>query len=213
MPKIVDAETRRQEVADAVLRIVGRDGLEHASLRNIAEEAGLATGSVRHYFDNQVDVTIFAMEELRRRVDARIHAHARKLLAPGVGVDVDVDRSVVTESLLAELLPLDETRREEAALWLAFTFAARTRPEFRSGAALMHHAARELVARVLTEAQRAGGLPAGLDVHLETGRLVALLDGLALGLVLHPGSTDAESALLILRRHLRDLAGHAGRHG
>ncbi|MFE6100455.1 TetR/AcrR family transcriptional regulator [Streptomyces laurentii] len=207
MPKIVDTEIRRQDVARAVLRIVGRDGLEHTSLRNIADEAGLAIGSVRHYFANQADVTLFAMDELRRRIDARIHAHADKLLAPDP--DSGVDRRAVTEALLAELLPLDETRREEATLWLTFAFAARTRPEFRAGAALLHDAARDLVARVLTEARRSGGLPADLDIPLETGRLVALLDGLTLGMVMHPGSTDAEAALRILRRHLGDLA--AGR--
>ncbi|MFJ6619858.1 TetR/AcrR family transcriptional regulator [Kitasatospora sp. NPDC091335] len=201
MPKVVAPETRRQDVARAVLRIVSRDGLEHASLRNIAEEAGLAIGSVRHYFDNQADVLIFAMEELRRRIDTRIRVHAEKLLDPDAGVD----RRAVTEALLTELLPLDGARREEAVLWLAFTFAARTRPEFRPGAALMQQAARELVSRVLHEARAAGGLPADVDVELETGRLAALLDGLALGMVLQPGGIEADTALRILRLHLRDL--------
>ncbi|MFD8708730.1 TetR/AcrR family transcriptional regulator [Kitasatospora sp. NPDC059648] len=203
MPKVVAPETRRQDVARAVLRIVSRDGLEHASLRNIAEEAGLAIGSVRHYFDNQADVLIFAMEELQRRIDTRIRAHADKLLDRDAGID----RRAVTEALLTELLPLDETRREETVLWLTFTFAARTRPEFRPGAALMQDAARRLVSRVLDEARLAGALPAGIDTALEAGRLAALLDGLALGMVLHPGGIEPPTALRILRRHLRDLTG------
>jgi hypothetical protein len=38
------------------------------------------------------------------------------------------DRFEATVRLLAEFLPLDETRAAEAEVWLAFTVAARTRP-------------------------------------------------------------------------------------
>ncbi|MFE6866742.1 TetR/AcrR family transcriptional regulator [Kitasatospora sp. NPDC057692] len=205
MPKVVIPETRRQDVARAVLRIVGRDGLEHASLRNIADEAGLAIGSVRHYFDSQTEVVIFAMEELCGRIGERITGHAERLLNP-TAPGTPLDRRAAVEALLAELLPLDAARREEAVLWLAFTTAARTRPELRPGTALLHESTRRLIARVLEEARRAGGVPGDLDLGLETERLAALLDGLALGMVLHPDGVDPRAALLILRRHLRDLA-------
>ncbi|MET8703713.1 TetR/AcrR family transcriptional regulator [Kitasatospora sp. NPDC058032] len=212
MPKIVIPETRRQDVARAVLRIVARDGLEHASLRTIADEAGLAIGSVRHYFDGQAEVVIFAMEELCRRIGDRVRGHAERLLDPTAAADptAPLDRRAAVEALLAELLPLDGPRHEEAVLWLAFTTAARTRPELRPGAALLHESTRRLVARVLDEARRSGGVPADLDLPLETERLAALLDGLALGMVLHPDGVDAGTALLILRRHLHDLAERRG---
>ncbi|GAA1385451.1 TetR family transcriptional regulator C-terminal domain-containing protein [Kitasatospora putterlickiae] len=209
MPKVVIAENRRQDVARAVLRLVARDGLEHASLRNIADEAGLAIGSVRHYFDGQSEVVTFAMEELCARIGERVRRHAERLLNPAAPTG-PADRRAAVEALLAELLPLDDVRREEAELWLAFTTAARTRPELRPGAALLHESTRHLIARVLDEARRAGGAPADLDVPLETERLAALLDGLALGMVLHPAGVPPRTALLILRRHLRDLAERPG---
>ncbi|MFD9219271.1 TetR/AcrR family transcriptional regulator [Streptomyces sp. NPDC002730] len=201
MPRVVVAETRRQDVAQAVLRIVGREGLESASLRNVAQEAGLAIGSVRHYFASQTELMIFTMEELRRRIDGRIRSHAEQLLDPGASID----RRTRTEELFAEFLPLDETRREEAVLWLAFITAARTRPEFRPCARRMYEEARELIARVLHEAQRSGGVPGDLDIALETQRLAALLDGLTLGGVLHPDQVAPDAARAILHRHLRTL--------
>lgn len=202
MPRVVVAETRRQDVAQAVLRIVGREGLENASLRNVAQEAGLVIGSVRHYFASHTELMIFTMEELRRRIDGRIRSHAEQLLDPNAGID----RRARTEELFAEFLPLDETRREEAVVWLAFVTAARTRPEFRPCARRMHEEARELIGRVLLEAQRSGGIPGDLDIALETQRLAALLDGLTLGGVLHPDLMPPEDARAILHRHLRDLA-------
>jgi len=50
MPRIVDHEERRAEVAAAVWRIVSRDGLEAATVRRVAAETGMSTSVVSHYF-------------------------------------------------------------------------------------------------------------------------------------------------------------------
>ncbi|SHF92786.1 TetR/AcrR family transcriptional regulator [Streptoalloteichus hindustanus] len=202
MPKIVDPEERRRAVAEAVFRVSARDGLEHASLRNVAEEAGLAIGSVRHYFSDHNDLMIFAMRELGRRVRLRIQAHADRLLAS----DPEGDRRAMAEQLLAEFLPLDDARREEAVLWLTFTTAARTRPELRPLADEMDDGVRAIVRRVLREARRVGGLPGAVDIPLQTLRLTALLDGLTLHAVLYPERVTPQSMRKVLRQHLAELA-------
>ncbi|GAB7185562.1 DNA-binding transcriptional regulator YbjK [Kitasatospora sp. Ki12] len=204
MPKIVDPVERRQAVADAVLRVAAREGLEHASLRNVAEEAGLAIGSVRHYFAGGSELMIFAMQELARRIDTRIRAHAHTLLDPAPAPGTD--RREQTTRLLAEILPLDTARREESALWLSFVTAARTRPELRPRAAEMQTGLDALVRRVLAEAVRAGGLAPGLDLDIETRRLSALLDGLTLQAVQHPALVGPDELRAVLRRHLDTLA-------
>ncbi|MFI9589760.1 TetR family transcriptional regulator [Nonomuraea sp. NPDC052265] len=43
-------------VAGTVFGVVRRAGFEQASLRNVAEEAGLAIGSVRHYFAGHTEL-------------------------------------------------------------------------------------------------------------------------------------------------------------
>ncbi|WP_369184655.1 TetR/AcrR family transcriptional regulator [Streptomyces sp. Y1] len=202
MPKIVDPVERRQAVADAVLRVAAREGLEHASLRNVAEEAGLAIGSVRHYFAGSSELMLFAMGELARRIDDRIRTHARALLDPAAGTD----RHARTRELLAEVLPLDAERREESALWLSFVTAARTRPELRARSAEMQAGLDELVRHVLTEARRAGGIAPGLDLAVETRRLSALLDGLTLQAVQHPDLVGPDDLRAALAAHLDGLA-------
>ncbi|KJS59141.1 TetR/AcrR family transcriptional regulator [Streptomyces rubellomurinus] len=202
MPKIVDPVERRQAVADAVLRVAAREGLEHASLRNVAEEAGLAIGSVRHYFAGSSELMLFAMGELARRIDDRIRTHARALLDPAAGTD----RHARTRELLAEVLPLDAERREESALWLSFVTAARTRPELRARSAEMQAGLDELVRHVLTEARHAGGVAPGLDLAVETRRLSALLDGLTLQAVQHPDLVGPDDLRAALAAHLDGLA-------
>ncbi|WP_030058386.1 MULTISPECIES: TetR/AcrR family transcriptional regulator [Streptomyces] len=204
MPKIVDPVERRQAVADAVLRVAAREGLEHASLRNVAEEAGLAIGSVRHYVAGSSDLMIFAMQELARRIDTRIRTHARALLDPAPAPGTD--RREQTARLLAETLPLDAERREESALWLSFVTAARTRPELRPRAAELQSGLDVLVRHVLTEIERAGALTPGLDLDIETRRLSALLDGLTLQAVQHPELVGPEELRAVLRRHLDTLS-------
>ncbi|MGW2870228.1 TetR/AcrR family transcriptional regulator [Kitasatospora sp. NPDC001225] len=206
MPKIVDPAERRQAVADAVLRVAAREGLEHASLRNVAEEAGLAVGSVRHYFAGSSELMIFAMRELARRIEARIRAHAAALLDPAAD---GTDRRERTVRLLAETLPLDAGRREESALWLSFVTAARTRPDLRPRAVEMQTGLDDLVRRVLAESRRTGGLAPGLDLDLETRRLSALLDGLTLQAVQHPDLVGPDELRAVLRRHLDTLAAPA----
>ena len=44
MPKIVDHDQRRRELVDASLRIIVRQGLAGATMRDIATEAGFANG-------------------------------------------------------------------------------------------------------------------------------------------------------------------------
>ncbi|MFI2073040.1 TetR/AcrR family transcriptional regulator [Streptomyces triculaminicus] len=203
MPKIVDPEARRRAVADAVFRVARRDGLENASLRNVAEEAGLAVGSVRHYFASHSELMLFAMRELTRRVEVRVRSRVEPLLAAPGGPD----RASLVEELLAELLPLDAARHDEAVLWLAFTTAARVRPELRPRADELHTGMREMVEQVLRGGQRQGGFPEDLDVPAETLRLVALLDGLALTAVLQPDRITPDDMWRVLRLHLRSLRG------
>ncbi|MFE3453811.1 TetR family transcriptional regulator C-terminal domain-containing protein [Nonomuraea sp. NPDC059194] len=64
---------------------------------------------------------------------------------------------------------------------------------------------RRLVFKVLDGARRLGRLRAGVDLEVEVERLCALIDGLTVHAVLHPGRMDAEIMTRVLRRHLQSL--------
>ncbi|MFI6395892.1 TetR/AcrR family transcriptional regulator [Nonomuraea sp. NPDC050540] len=199
MPKVVDPEARRDEVVDAVFRVVRRAGFEHASLRNVAAEAGLAIGSVRHYFDSHTDLMVFAMRASLDRVAARLMERVGPLLA-----EQDRDaRAEGAQRMLSELLPLDDQRREETTVWLAFATAARTRPELEPLARESHDGMRKLVRRIVDGLARR----CPLDAELETERLAALIDGLTLEGVLRPDRMPPGLMARTLRHHLQTLTG------
>ncbi|MGW3773914.1 TetR/AcrR family transcriptional regulator [Actinomadura verrucosospora] len=206
MPKIVDPEARRREVAEAVFRVVRRDGLDQASLRTVAAEAGLAIGSVRHYFDGQAEIMIFAMRTFAERAGERLRLRAARLAAPGPAAP-PAEHAAAVEALFAELLPLDADRREEAEVWLAFTVGARTRPELRPLAREMHDDLRSIATRVLRAAHRAGALRPDLDVEVEAARVHALVDGLTSHAVLRPDAAGPAELRAVLRRHVSELTG------
>ncbi|NUS35973.1 MAG: TetR family transcriptional regulator [Pseudarthrobacter sp.] len=201
MPKIVDADVRRQDVVDAVLRIIAVDGLERASLREVADEAGLAVGSVRHYFAGSDELLAFSFSTVVDRVLRRLAPllPAVHAAAPGSG---EQREAVLT--LLGGMLPLDGESAVEVCAWLAFKNAARIKAFLYVEADRSH---REVAAIV-------GGVVAALlpedepqeSLVLEAERLLATLDGLCLHALLQPGWMTAQMCRDVLDRHLDGLA-------
>ncbi|MEC3979414.1 TetR/AcrR family transcriptional regulator [Amycolatopsis sp. H20-H5] len=202
MPKIVDSAARRIEIAEAVYRVIRRDGLAQASLRGVAVEAGLVVGSIRHYFVSHDELILFAVRILVERVLVRLYAHVEELKAPA---STREKRMELTERLLGELLPLDAERLAETEVWLAFSAVARTKPKLAEDTAKVPKGTRALVKRLLTEAARGGNLIKKLDVDLETERLAVLLEGLAMAATDRPEHTSPELMVRVLRRHLDSL--------
>lgn len=198
----MDREERRRLVAEAIFTIVVRDGLTHASLRNVAEQAGLAVGSVRHYFSDSEEMIRFALRALVDRIGARILTHAERAIAE---MDREKRRALTTE-LLGELLPLDETRYTESAVWLAFATEARTSPTLRPHVREMYDGTRTLVGKVLTRSRELGGLAAHVDIAVETERLTALIDGLMTNGVIQPDRMTPDLMRTVLAAHLDSIA-------
>jgi len=107
MPKIVDHEQRRNEIALVACRVVAQYGFDQATIVRIAREAGYTTGMVAHYFDTKQEIVIAALRLILRRIEERLDPKAS-----GAAADL--------LALLSEALPLDETRYTECAFWIAF---------------------------------------------------------------------------------------------
>ena len=113
MPKQIDPVTRRLDVVNALFRVVVRDGLQHASLRTVANEAQLNIGSLADYFASQRELMRFAMRSMLDRATARLHRRIDEM-----GDLRALPRSEQLRckaNLLAELLPLDDLAHESAA--------------------------------------------------------------------------------------------------
>ncbi len=202
MPRVVDHDARREQIADALLAVVRRDGVGAVSVRSVAAEAGLSVGSMRHTAASQADLMAFAMgavaDRVARRVADRVSGWTRQ--APPALDDL--------AGLCGEVLPLDAERLAEASVWLELVTLARTEPGLGALSEEAHVGLRRIVDRVVAGVVPDAG-PARLE-H-EALRLHALLDGLTLHAVLHPGRVDPDAMRAVVRDHLAGLA--AGRDG
>ena len=59
MPKVVDIEERRAELAAAAAQLIARAGVGAATMREVAAEAGWTTGALTHYFSDKRELLLF----------------------------------------------------------------------------------------------------------------------------------------------------------
>ena len=189
-------DDRRRELGEAVWRVIRRDGLERASVRNVAREAGLSMGSLRHDFGSQSELLAFSMSLVAERAAARVEA------LPSTGPP-----RRRAEAVLAELLPLDDERRAEAEVWLAFAGRALVDPGLR---ALREEVDDLLRGLMCTLVDLLLG-PDSPDAELEAERLYAVVDGLTLHAVTRPERLSAGAMSATLAGHLDRLAERGAR--
>ena len=174
---------------------MARDGVSAVTIREVAAEAGLAVGSVRHVFASKADLLEYSMALVHERVRQRVASHF-----------VLTDARKCSEAVLAELLPLDGQRRMEMAVNVAVVADSPSHPALRRVAINAQRAVAEACSAVLTRLQRANLLRDDADLGYETQRLHALVDGLALH-ALTASSKDLrpKAILAVLRAHLAAL--------
>ncbi len=106
MPRFVDVEERREELTDAAARLIARAGIGAATMRDVAAEAGLSTGSLTHYFADKRELLLctFQASLSRRRT---------------VGGSRPTEPSRALRASLEGALPLDDDRRRHRMVTVA----------------------------------------------------------------------------------------------
>ncbi|WP_339167955.1 TetR/AcrR family transcriptional regulator [Paenibacillus sp. FSL R5-0341] len=194
MPKIVDHDKQRVLVAEAAWRIIRRDGMEQASVRNIAEEAGISVGSMRHYFSTQSELLLYAMNLVSERVSHRV----QQMSFTGSPMDN-------MKCLLFEFLPNTEEKLAEMEVWYAFTARSKTDSTLKELADTVYDELKQAVGSVITYLIKVDLSRPDLDKELEIERLYALVDGLGIHTVLRPDQMNAKLMDDVLTLHLASL--------
>lgn len=190
---MIDRDERRAEIAEALWRIVLREGASGVSVREVAAEAGISVGSLRHVFADKEELLEFSMRLIYERVAERLRRHDRI-------------RNPLrwAEAALSEVLPLDDDRRVEMHVNLAMVTESVAHPGLAAAAREAHDGLRSLCATVLTVLDEHGLLGAGRDLDADAIALHALVDGLAMHLLLADTESPAR-AQRVLRDHLAGL--------
>jgi AcrR family transcriptional regulator len=74
MPRIVDHDRRREEIARLTVRVIQQDGAESATVRRIARVGGFSIGVLTHYFRDKDELVGFAFQWLARQSFADLDA-------------------------------------------------------------------------------------------------------------------------------------------
>ncbi|SDT62200.1 DNA-binding transcriptional regulator, AcrR family [Pseudarthrobacter equi] len=180
MPKIVDHDERRLELVDATWRIIARQGMEGATMREIALEAGFANGALKPYFPTKDTLLEFAFSHVFNRTNRRI----AEVTGGRSGLDA-------LQAFCLEVLPLDEERINEARIVIPFWQKAVTDP----GKAEIHRQSMEewvdTIRRYLAEARNSGDVRAAVDDSLLARQLLNMLLGAQIEAALAPpGQAD-----------------------
>jgi len=171
MPRKVDHHERRTLIADALMRVAAQRGLEAVSLRHVATEAGVSAGMVQHYFRTRDEMMAFAL--------AVVQEHTRVRVAEAVARLGDTPSArTLLRTALAEVLPLDQPRRADGRLALAFLAYTAVRPAaaapLRTATAQMLH----FVADQIRAAQATGQALPSVDPFHAAVALLAVLEGM-----------------------------------
>jgi AcrR family transcriptional regulator len=195
VPKIVDHDERRLELVDATWRIIARLGIEGATMREIALEAGFANGALKPYFPTKDTLLTFAFRHVFNRTNERI----REVTAGKAGIEA-------LRAFCVEVLPLDAERVNEARIVVPFWQKAINDPE---KAAIHRESMDQWHAAILghlAEARTQGDVGAAVDDSAVAGHLLNMLLGAQIAADLAPdnetdlGLGDQLEAFLTLLR-------------
>ena len=183
MPRVVDRTERLDRIAEAVRRVLERDGVEQTTMRNVANELGSTTGLLTHWVPDRAGLLHLALRSAADEAAARAFAALTR-------------RPHDVAGALEEFIPLDEARRAEMKVWFGFWALAISDPALQ-----VEHRDRYRVFRSrLADHLRGVGVAAS-DARSATDHLMTTIDGIAVSAMFDPEYwTPARQ-----RRHLRDV--------
>lgn len=194
MPRLVDHRERREQLAEAAWRVIVREGVAGASVRNVAAEAGLSVGSLRHFFTTQSELLVFCLQLVIDRVADRVAALPAQ----------PTPQEAIT-SMAEQFLPLDADRRAEMEVYLSLFSAGREDDVLRVCCQRAYRLLREACLEMIMESCGPSITDDPRRRDFEAARLHAVIDGLALHLLYEPAGADPRWAQDVLDTHVRGL--------
>src|SRR5215813_14080641 len=174
MPRVVDHDDRRHELAEAAWRAIVKYGLDGTTTRLIAKESGYSNGVLAHYFESKDEILLEALRLSHDGIDKRI----RDAVEDKEGLDA-------LRTFCIEVLPVADQPVRETHLEMSMWSRALVNDELRSVQRSESSRWRRLLVRLIVDAQRAGEL---IDVPPQTIAVLlsAVIDGLSIYALLYP---------------------------
>lgn len=192
MPKRIELTQRKEMIAEAAWKVILTHGMEGASVRNIAKEAGLSLGALRHYFASQNELLNFSRDLVYQKTAERM----------GRVFKLDMPPKEKIIEVLLDLMPAAGETKLEAEVRLVFKIHARHKREvFDAEKDSVYLAIKEVMSYLVL----LNLLKKEADLHMETERMYSLLDGLALDGMIRPQLLETHKLKRIIIYHLNSI--------
>ncbi|MFT4123617.1 MAG: TetR/AcrR family transcriptional regulator [Microbacteriaceae bacterium] len=109
MPKVIDHDQRRSYIIDVAWGLIMKGGIEAATMREIAAEAGFANGALKHYFPGKDEIIHGAYQ----RALSAMNEHVTAAIADKTGMEA-------LRTFVETTLPVDEDAESAARVLLSF---------------------------------------------------------------------------------------------
>ena len=174
MPKIVDHDQRRRELAEAAWKVIVESGIDGATTREIAKEAGYSSGVLSHYYERKDDILLEALRISHTNITKRL------------------DRELESLSGLAALrafcydeVPMHAQQARETHLEISFWSRALVNDDLREVQRAESSHWRGVLRGLIVGAQQTGELVDD-DPYMIAEILAGLIDGLSVHALLYP---------------------------
>lgn len=191
MPKIINHEKKKEQIIQYAFNSIVENGVKGSTVRQIAKLAQMTPGQIRYYFPNHSELLNAVMSsvvsKIRRRIETIFTSDSMNT----------IDKAKT--SLLA-VLPLDQERLADMEVWMAFRYDMH---EY--GKSTLDDGLDELCTSILTLLNNDNLLKNNSTLRLDSMKLHALIDGLALHKLLNPNETSNEDIQAILDEEITRL--------
>lgn len=194
MPKKIDHDARRREIALAAVTVIGTNGIDNTRLVDVARAAHVTTGSITHYFEGKNAVLLAALDHVAQNILHIIRTQSGAI----------TDRDTLIE-LAGLALPTHEDGVRDWRVWLAFFGRAMGDPSLARVNNAYYDEFRDRIAQIIKKQQAAGHLSHDIDPALTTNSIITAVDGLGVRASIDPENWPAEKQKAQLRAMLHPL--------
>lgn len=188
---------RHQEILDAAARVITERGLAETRISDIAEQAGVSPGLILYYFDSKDRLLSEALTFANDQFYLRTSREIRRISSAKQRLRRLIDLSV--PGYLPEYGRLDEW-----ALWIEVWVRALRDTEMAKDREVLDQRWRAQLAEIVRGGQASGEFAADADPEEVALRLAALIDGLAIQVVMN----DSEVTAGRMHRACMETAAH-----
>ncbi len=176
---------RHQEILDAAAYVITDRGLADTRISDIADRCGVSPGLILYYFESKDRLLV---EALNYANDKYYLAQARELRR------LDTAREQLSRLIdlsVPGLLP-DYERLEEWALWIEIWVRALRDPAVAKEREVLDRRWRQSIADIVRAGRSAGEFPEGADADELGMQIGALIDGLAIQVLMNDTQVSPE---------------------